>query len=98
MVMIAMSTAICQEETAPELRGRVMALFGVAFLGSTPIGAPIVGWVSEAAGPRVGLGIGAAAALLAGVGALMAYRHEDSKVTVDPGETALAADRVAAVT
>ncbi|MEK6229389.1 MAG: MFS transporter [Actinomycetota bacterium] len=49
----------------PEMRGRVMALYSVVFLGSTPIGAPLAGWLSEAAGPRAGLMLGAAAALLA---------------------------------
>ncbi|HZI90916.1 MAG TPA: MFS transporter [Thermoleophilaceae bacterium] len=49
----------------PEMRGRVMALYSVVFLGSTPIGAPLAGWLSEAAGPRAGLMMGAAAALLA---------------------------------
>ena len=47
----------------PEMRGRVMALYSVVFLGSTPIGAPLAGWLSEAAGPRAGLMLGAAAAL-----------------------------------
>src|SRR3954451_12670490 len=44
----------------PAMRGRVMALYSVVFLGSTPIGAPLVGWVAETAGPRVGLAGGAA--------------------------------------
>jgi hypothetical protein len=49
----------------PEMRGRVMALYSVVFLGSTPIGAPIAGALSELAGPRAGLMLGAAAALTA---------------------------------
>jgi MFS family permease len=58
-----MSTAVCQEMTSPELRGRVMALWGVAFLGSTPIGGPIIGGVADAFGARATLvvaGLGAA--------------------------------------
>jgi MFS family permease len=43
----------------PAMRGRVMALWFVAFQGSTPVGGPIVGWVMEAIGPRAGLGLGA---------------------------------------
>ena len=39
----------------PAMRGRVMALYSVVFLGSTPIGAPLVGWLAGAAGPRAGL-------------------------------------------
>jgi MFS family permease len=53
----------------PQMRGRVMALYSVVFLGSTPIGAPLVGWLAGAAGPRAGLVAGAAAALIAGVAA-----------------------------
>jgi MFS family permease len=53
----------------PTMRGRVMALYSVVFLGSTPIGAPLVGWLAGAAGPRAGLVAGAAAALIAGVAA-----------------------------
>ena len=45
------------------MRGRVMALYSVVFLGSTPIGAPLVGWLAEVAGPRAGLVLGAVAAL-----------------------------------
>jgi MFS family permease len=55
----------------PTMRGRVMALYSVVFLGSTPIGAPLVGWLAGAAGPRAGLVAGAAAALIAGVAAWM---------------------------
>ena len=47
------------------MRGRVMALYSVVFLGSTPIGAPLVGWLAEVAGPRVGMALGACAALAA---------------------------------
>ena len=41
------------------MRGRVMALWFVAFQGSTPIGGPIVGWVMAGLGARAGLGLGA---------------------------------------
>jgi MFS family permease len=57
----------------PAMRGRVMALYSVVFLGSTPIGAPLVGLLAEAAGPRAGLLAGAVAALAAGVGARYAF-------------------------
>ena len=53
----------------PAMRGRVMALYSVVFLGSTPIGAPLVGWLAEVAGPRAGLVVGGVAALLAAAGA-----------------------------
>jgi MFS family permease len=57
----------------PALRGRVMALYSVVFLGSTPIGAPLVGWLAEIQGPRSGLVLGAVAALLTGIVARAAY-------------------------
>jgi MFS family permease len=54
-----------QVNVEPAMRGRVMALYSIVFLGSTPIGAPLVGWLAETAGPRAGLLAGALAALLA---------------------------------
>lgn len=57
----------------PQMRGRVMALWAVAFLGSTPIGGPIAGVVVQYFGSRAGLLLGAAACLLAAaLGAVMA--------------------------
>src|SRR5213078_2277182 len=53
----------------PAMRGRVMALYSVVFLGSTPIGAPLVGWISEAIDPRAGLVLAGAAGLIAALGA-----------------------------
>jgi MFS family permease len=57
----------------PAMRGRVMALYSVVFLGSTPVGGPITGWLSEAAGPRAGLVLGGAAAIAAGIFARRAF-------------------------
>ena len=65
-----------QLEVAPDMRGRVMALYSVVFLGSTPIGGPLAGWVAEVADPRAGLMLGAVAALAAAAGAAaFARRH-----------------------
>lgn len=49
----------------PQMRGRVMALYSVVFLGSTPIGGPLAGWLSEAFDPRAALLLAASAGLLA---------------------------------
>ena len=57
------------------LRGRVMALYSVVFVGSTPIGAPLVGWLAQTAGPRAGLLLGGSAALAAAAGAWFAYQR-----------------------
>jgi MFS family permease len=59
----------------PSMRGRVMALYSVVFLGSTPIGAPLVGWIAQVAGPRAGLVVGAIAALAVAAGAKVAYER-----------------------
>jgi len=49
----------------PEMRGRVMALYSVVFLGSTPIGGPLVGWLSQTYDPRLALLLAASAGLAA---------------------------------
>ena len=63
-----------QLEVEPAMRGRVMALYSVVFLGSTPIGGPLAGWLAQVAGPRAGLVMGAGAAVLAAGLALAALR------------------------
>ena len=70
-----------QLSCAPNMRGRVMSLWFVAFQGSTPIGGPIVGWVMAQAGARAGLGLGAMTCLLvAGVGVLAMRRGRPAKL------------------
>ena len=64
-----------QLHVEPQMRGRVLALYSVVFLGSTPIGAPIAGVLSELAGPRAGLMLGALAALAAGLGGYVLLRR-----------------------
>ena len=88
-----------QIHVEPTMRGRVMALYSVVFLGSTPIGAPLVGWLAEAAGPRAGLVAGAVAALLAGVAAWFAFaRGSEEPVVARPhGGRVRAPKRLAAV-
>jgi len=76
------SNSLLQLSTEPAMRGRVMALrLGIA-LGTTPIGAPIVGWVADHAGPRWALGVAAAsgfAALAVGMRCLaMARQHKET--------------------
>ncbi len=66
IAFLTASTAIVQVESAPDMRGRVLALQAMLFLGSTPIGGPIVGWVSQQFGARYAIALGAVAALGAG--------------------------------
>jgi MFS family permease len=64
-----------QLASAPNMRGRVMSLWFVAFQGSTPIGGPIIGWVMAEAGARAGLGVGAVTCLLVALLGLIAARR-----------------------
>jgi MFS family permease len=79
----------------PLLRGRVMALYSVVFLGSTPIGAPIVGWLAQVAGPRAGLVLGGTAALVAGVGARVAFARTQAASELDAPSSVPASRRIA---
>jgi MFS family permease len=54
-----------QLSVEPQMRGRVMALYSVVFLGSTPIGGPLAGWLAEAYDPRAALLLAASAGLAA---------------------------------
>jgi MFS family permease len=84
LTLITSANATIQLSTPPEMRGRVMSLYMVVFLGSTPVGAPLVGWVAEAWGPRWSIGVGAIASLVVAVGAaawIRARWHVSLEVT-----------------
>ena len=57
-----------QMATEPAMRGRVMSLFMMVFVGGTPMGAPIVGWITDTYGPRIGFAAGGTVALIAAIG------------------------------
>jgi MFS family permease len=69
----------------PEMRGRVMALWALAWLGSTPVGGPIVGWTGQVIGARWALVIGGVATLACGVLALPALTRIDRPPAQVPG-------------
>jgi MFS family permease len=75
VTFLAMGNSTLQLATDPQMRGRVMALWAVAFLGSTPIGGPLIGWITAVAGARVGLGVGAASCFAAAGLGLVALRY-----------------------
>ncbi|AZM90351.1 MFS transporter [Streptomyces sp. W1SF4] len=56
-----------QMATDPEMRGRVMALFMMVFTGGTPVGAPLVGWITDTYGARLGMAAGGLISLAAAV-------------------------------
>jgi MFS family permease len=60
-LLISGANTVMQLEADPAMRGRVLALLSMVFLGSTPIGGPLVGWISETFGARVGVALGAVA-------------------------------------
>ncbi len=65
IIFNTLARTLLQLGTDPGMHGRVMALHGFVFLGTTPIGAPLLGWVCELAGARAGLVVAGAPALLA---------------------------------
>lgn len=67
-VMTAANTSV-QMAVDPQMRGRVMALYMAIFLGGTPIGAPMLGWIGDVWGPRWTIAIGSVACGLAVVAA-----------------------------
>jgi MFS family permease len=69
------ANASIQLGVAPTMRGRVMALYLVCFMGGTPLGAPIIGWLAGFAGPRWGLIGGGVVCVLATVGLAFAVVH-----------------------
>ncbi|WP_043994316.1 MFS transporter [Leifsonia xyli] len=73
-----------QLTTDPALRGRVMAIYMAIFMGGTPLGAPIVGWVADAFGPRWAMGVGAASGLAAAlVGIVYLVSHRGMRLRFD---------------
>jgi MFS family permease len=64
-----------QLASEPGMRGRVMALYAIVFLGSTPIGAPLAGWLAEAIDPRAALVVAGVAAIAAGLLARIAFNR-----------------------
>jgi MFS family permease len=65
---IAIGNSTIQLAAEPSMRGRAIALWQVAFQGTTPIGGPLTGWIIAAASPRIGLAVGGASCLVAVAG------------------------------
>jgi MFS family permease len=99
ITFLTSATAIVQLESTPSMRGRVLALQGMVFLGSTPIGGPLLGWISEAFGARWGIAIGGFACLGAAAWGLSRARldperpldGDEARAATDEAEVELAA-------
>jgi hypothetical protein len=76
VTFLSLGNATLQLGSEPAMRGRVMSLWSVAFLGSTPIGGPLVGFIGGSLGARYGLGLGGVAALAAAMYGRLALRHQ----------------------
>ena len=88
VTFMAIGNTTLQLAAAPEMRGRVMSLWFVAFQGSTPIGGPMLGWAMGWAGARVGLGVGGVACLVvAGIGLLAATGLHSRRCEPQPSAT-----------
>lgn len=70
LTVMTSANVTVQLSTEPQMRGRVMALYMMLFMGGTPIGAPLIGWVGEVFGARATLAVGAMATGLAVLAAL----------------------------
>ncbi|CAN5368175.1 MFS transporter [soil metagenome] len=86
--MLNSSNAYVQTTTDPAVRGRVMSLYMAIFVGGTFIGAPLVGWVANLAGPRWAMNVGAAAGLLAAAVAAAYYLRMRRRVLRDTAAAA----------
>ncbi len=80
LILLTLNTAansVVQLGSAQDMRGRVMGLYMLVFLGGAPLGSPLVGWVAEQFGPRMSLLAGGAisAAAAAVIGLLLARRR-----------------------
>ena len=94
MVFLATANSTLQLTADSRMRGRVMALHGMVFLGSTPVGGPIIGWISEHLGARAGLGVGGVASMVAAVvagAAVVAARRREGALEGEGPAAAVAA-------
>lgn len=73
LIMITSANTTIQLTVAPEMRGRVMALYSMVFIGSTPIGSPFMGWIGDVLGARWTLWLGGALSILGAVLGTWAY-------------------------
>ena len=89
LLFLATANSTLQLRSSPDMRGRVMALYGLVLLGSNPLGGPLLGWVSGHWGARVGLAVGGVVSVLAALVAVAArWRRRGSwprRAPVEPG-------------
>ncbi len=85
LTLMTSANAYVQTTTSPIMRGRVMALYMAIFAGGTPIGAPLIGVVVNAAGPRWALAVAGLSGLVAaGIALGWLIRARDLRIRYDP--------------
>lgn len=82
VLFIALGNTTLQLTSSGSMRGRVMALWTIAFLGTTPIGGPIIGFISDKTNPRIGLAAGGVSAILASIIAAKMYKSSKKKTAL----------------
>ena len=80
MMFIATANSLLQMRSPGIMRGRVMALYSLVFLGSTAIGGPLIGWIAHVYGPRASLGFGAVASVVVGLIGIVAVMRQHRRV------------------
>jgi MFS family permease len=84
IAFIATANSTIQMRVDPSMRGRVMALYAIGFLGTAPVGAPLVGWISQISSPRVALLMGAGSTIVASAVISLRHRHEHRRALAEP--------------
>jgi len=83
IAFIATANSTIQMRVDPAMRGRVMALYAIGFLGTAPIGAPLVGWIAQESSPRVSLLVGDSATVAASIVISMRHRNEHRRAEAE---------------
>jgi MFS family permease len=82
IAFISTANATVQLNSSQQMRGRVMSLYAIAFLGTTPIGAPLIGAIVALSNPRVGIQVGSGVALVTGIWLVLSLRQDERSTQV----------------
>lgn len=86
LTVMTTANATVQLSTAPEYRGRVMAIYMAIFMGGTPLGAPVIGWLGEVFDPRASVLVAAVSTGVAAVGVLAYFMvHDGLRLHLEKG-------------
>jgi len=97
LTVLTTANSMVQLSVDPAMRGRVMALYMAVFMGGTPLGSPLIGWIGSAWGPRWTILVGSVATGMAVIAAMLylvrsqemhvSYHHRDRpRLSVIRGE------------